>query len=156
MAAGPGRGDPHGDRLPRPGRAREIASVWDAWIRPRIVPLLPQPLGRGSSRVPDLPDLDRDAYLAEIAAMMDDRKDARPARRPDRARRGRSIPWPGARRSGRPPTVGTKASSIGAYRETYGYDHPEDPIGPEPIGDAPDQRAAWHEGGRRPRTRGRT
>jgi hypothetical protein len=39
----------------------------------------------------------------------------------------------------------TKASSIGAYRETYGYDHPDDPIGPEPTGDAPDQRAAWHE-----------
>ena len=38
-----------------------------------------------------------------------------------------------------------KASSIGAYRETYGYHHPADPIGPEPTHDAPDQRAAWHE-----------
>ena len=38
-----------------------------------------------------------------------------------------------------------KAASIGAYRETYGYDHPEDPIGPEPTRDAPDQRVAWHE-----------
>ena len=27
----------------------------------------------------------------------------------------------------------------------YGYDHPDDPIGPEPAADAPDQRAAWHE-----------
>ena len=27
----------------------------------------------------------------------------------------------------------------------YGYDHPDDPIGPEPSREAPDQRAAWHE-----------
>ncbi len=38
-----------------------------------------------------------------------------------------------------------KASSIAAYREMYGYDHPDDPIGPEPTRDTPDQRAAWHE-----------
>ena len=38
-----------------------------------------------------------------------------------------------------------KAASIAAYREMYGYDHPHDPIGPEPTQDTPDQRAAWHE-----------
>jgi hypothetical protein len=38
-----------------------------------------------------------------------------------------------------------KAASIGAYREMYGYQNPEDPIGPEPTHDSPDQRAAWHE-----------
>jgi hypothetical protein len=38
-----------------------------------------------------------------------------------------------------------KAASIGAYREMYGYQHPADPIGPEPSHDSPDQRAAWHE-----------
>jgi len=27
----------------------------------------------------------------------------------------------------------------------YGYGHPDDPIGPEPVREAPDQRAAWHE-----------
>ncbi len=27
----------------------------------------------------------------------------------------------------------------------YGYDHPDDPIGPEPAREAPDQRAAWHQ-----------
>ena len=37
------------------------------------------------------------------------------------------------------------ASSIAAYRETYGLDHPGDPIGPEPTQDTPEQRAAWHE-----------
>ena len=34
-----------------------------------------------------------------------------------------------------------RASSIAAYREMYGYDHPDDPIGPEPTQDTPDQRA---------------
>ena len=38
-----------------------------------------------------------------------------------------------------------KASSIAAYREMYGYDHPDHPIGPEPTRDMLDQRAAWHE-----------
>ena len=38
-----------------------------------------------------------------------------------------------------------RASSIGAYRELSGYDHPADPIGPEPVAAAPDLRAAWHE-----------
>jgi hypothetical protein len=38
-----------------------------------------------------------------------------------------------------------KAASIAAYREMYGYDHPGDPIGPEPSHEAPDQRAAWHQ-----------
>ena len=38
-----------------------------------------------------------------------------------------------------------KTASIAAYREMYGYDHPDDPIGPEPAREAPDQRAAWHQ-----------
>ena len=38
-----------------------------------------------------------------------------------------------------------KAAAIAAYREMYGYDHPGDPIGPEPGHQAPGRRAAWHE-----------
>ena len=126
--------------------ARDIAAVLDARIRPRVAPLLPRPQGPWSSRVPDLPDPDRRAYLDEIAAMMDNRKE-----RLGQHAAQTAPPWamatlgpvpaePDARRRWE-----TKASAIGAYRETYGYDHPEDPIGPEPTGDAPDQRAAWHE-----------
>src|SRR6266566_2807328 len=37
-----------------------------------------------------------------------------------------------------------RASSIGAWRELSGYDHPTDPIGPEPVAAAPDARASWH------------
>jgi hypothetical protein len=38
-----------------------------------------------------------------------------------------------------------KAASIAAYREMYRYDHPGDPIGPEPSHQAPDQRATWYQ-----------
>ena len=126
--------------------ARDIASVLDARIRQRVHPLLPQPQGPWSSRVPQLPDPGRHAYLTEIAAMMDDRK-----QRIGQHTAQHPPPWaikalgpvpagPAARQEWQ-----NKASSIGAYRETYGYDHPDDPIGPEPTRDAPDQRAAWHE-----------
>ena len=53
--------------------ARDIAAVLDVRIRPRVHPLLPQPQGPWASRIPRLPDPGRQAYLAEIAAMMDDR-----------------------------------------------------------------------------------
>ena len=51
----------------------DIAAVLDARIRPRIDPLVPRPHGPWTSRVPDLPDPGRRTYLAQIAAMMDDR-----------------------------------------------------------------------------------
>ena len=38
-----------------------------------------------------------------------------------------------------------RAAAIGAWRELSGYDHPADPIGPEPAAAAPELRAAWHE-----------
>jgi hypothetical protein len=126
--------------------ARDIASVIDARIRQRVYPLLPQPPGPWASRVPHLPDPDRQAYLAEIATMMEDRK-----RRLGQHAAQTGSPWavtalgpvpadPAARRDWE-----TKAASIAAYRETYGYDHPNDPIGPEPARQAPEQRAAWYE-----------
>jgi hypothetical protein len=128
------------------GGVRDIASVLDFRIRPHVAQLLPRPQGPWSSRVPDLPDPDRRAYLAEIAAMMDDRKErlgqhaAQTAPTWAVATLGPVPADPDARRRWE-----TNASAICAYRETYGYDHSEDPIGPEPTGNAPDQRAAWHE-----------
>jgi hypothetical protein len=96
--------------------------------------------------VPQLPDPDRHAYLTQIAAMMDDRK-----QRIGQHTAQHPPPWavkalgpvpadPAARQEWQ-----NKAASIGAYRETYAHDHPDDPIGPEPTRDAPDQGAAWHE-----------
>ena len=53
--------------------ARDIAAVLDARIRPRVHPVLPQQQGSWTERVPRLPDPERQAYLAQVAAMMDDR-----------------------------------------------------------------------------------
>jgi hypothetical protein len=125
---------------------RDIASVLDARIRPRVDPILPQSRGAWASRVPHLPDPDRQTYLTEIAAMMDDR-----TRRLGQHTALTAPAWavnalgpvptdPAARH-----TWQDKAALVAAYRETYGYDHPGNPIGPEPAHQAPDQRAAWHE-----------
>jgi hypothetical protein len=126
--------------------ARDIASVIDARIRHRVYPLLPQPQGPWSGRTPQLPDPARQVYLAEIAAMMDDRK----LRLGHHA--AQTTPtWainalgpvpeaPAARREWE-----NKTSSVAAYREIYGYEHPDDPIGPEPSHHVPEQRAAWYE-----------
>jgi hypothetical protein len=126
--------------------ARDIASVLDARIRPRVHPLLPQPQGPWTGRVPQLPDPDRLAYLAEVAAIMDDR-----TRRLGEHVTQTAPAWavhalgpvpadPAARRGWE-----HRAASIAAYREMYGYDNPADSIGPEPSRQSPDQRAAWHE-----------
>ena len=126
--------------------ARDIASVLDARIRQRVDPLLPQPQGPWAERVPQLPDPERRAYLAEIAAMMDDRK-----QRLGQHAAQIAPAWAITALGPVPDDAAVrqewerKASSIAAYREMYGYDDPDDPIGPEPTRDTPDQRAAWHE-----------
>ncbi len=126
--------------------AWDVASVIDARIRQRDYPLLPQPQGPWARRVPQLPDSARQAYLAEIAAMMDDR-----TQRLGQYAAQTAPAW-ALQALGPVPTDPAarhewenNAASIGAYRETYGYDHPDDPIGPEPTRDAPERRAAWHE-----------
>jgi hypothetical protein len=126
--------------------ARDIASVLDARIRTRVHPLSPQPQGRWAGRVPHLPDPGRQAYLAEIAAMMDDRtrRLGQHAARTSPAWAVKALgPVPASQTARR--TWEQKAASIAGYRETYGYDHPDDPIGLEPVRDVPDQRAAWYE-----------
>ena len=126
--------------------ARDIAAVIDARIRQRIYPLLPQPQGPWAERVPQLPDPDRQAHLAKIATMMDDRKQRLGEHAAEHAPAwavtalGPVPQDPAARQQWQ-----RKASSVGAYWEMYRHQHPEDPIGPEPTHDSPDQRAAWHE-----------
>jgi conjugative relaxase-like TrwC/TraI family protein len=126
--------------------ARDIASVLDARIRQRVDPLLPQTQDPWTERIPHLPDPDRRTYLAEIAALMDGRKQRLGQHAAQIAPAWAitalgSVPNDAAARL----EWERKASSIAAYREMYGYDHPNDPIGPEPSRDTPDQRAAWHE-----------
>jgi hypothetical protein len=126
--------------------ARDIAAVIDARIRQRVYPLLPQPQGPWADRVPSLPDPNREAYLAEIATMMDGRKQ----RLGEHA--AQTAPAWAVKALGAVPDDPAarqewerKAAAIGAYREMYSYQHPADPIGPEPVHHSPDQRAAWHE-----------
>ena len=137
--------------------SRDIAAVLDARIRPRVDPLLPQPQGPWAGRVPRLPDPDRHAYLAQIAAMMDDR-----TRRLGQHAAQTTPAWavtalgpvpadPAARRDWE-----HKAASIAAYREMYGYDHPGDPIGPEPSHQAPGPAGRLARSLRRPRPGRRT
>jgi hypothetical protein len=126
--------------------SRDVAAVLDARIRRRIDPLLPQRQGAWAGRVPRLPDPARHAYLSRIAAMMDDRT-RRLARHAARTAPSWAVSALG------PVPAGSaacrhwedKAAPVAAYREMYGYHHPDDPIGPEPARQAPDQRAAWHE-----------
>src|SRR5215510_1438645 len=89
--------------------ARDIASVVDARIRQRVYPLLPQPQGPWAGRVPQLPDPSRRAYLAEIAAMMDGRKERLGQHAAQSAPAWAvNAPRPRPRRSGRPPQVGAE------------------------------------------------
>ena len=96
-----------------------------------------------SAQVPALADPERRAYTAEIAAMMDARKDRIGEHAADSA-----LPWAINARGPVPghPLDGLdwqrRASSIGAWRELSGYDDPADPVGPEPVAAAPDMRAA--------------
>jgi hypothetical protein len=126
--------------------ARDVPAVIDTRLRNRISGLLPLAPRPWSARIPGIADPERRAYLTQVAAMMDARK----ARIGENAA-ATAPPWavnalgpvpdhpPGRRDWQR------RAASIGAYRELYGYDHPLDPIGPEPHAAAPDKRAAWHE-----------
>ena len=126
--------------------ARDVPSVIDARLRHRLGSLVPLPPGSWSAQLPAIADSERRAYVAQIAALMDARKDRIGEHAADHA-----PPWAVTALG---PVPGhpldrldwqRRASSIGAYRELSGYDHPTEPIGPEPAAAAPDTRAAWHE-----------
>ena len=126
--------------------ARDIPSVIDARLRHRLGSLVPLPPGPWSAQLPAIADPERRAYAAQIAALMDARKDRIGEHAAEHA-----LPWAITALG---PVPGhpldrldwqRRASSIGAWRELSGYDHPTEPIGPEPAAAAPDTRAAWHE-----------
>jgi hypothetical protein len=126
--------------------SRDVPSVIDARIRARVNPLVPQPAGPWSAQVPDIADPERKEFTARVAAVMDQRKERIGEHAAEHA-----LPW-AVNALGPVPDHPLdrldwqrRASAIGAYRELYGYGHPSEPIGPEPAGDAPDKRAAWHE-----------
>ena len=126
--------------------ARDLAAVIDARIRNRTGALVPVPIGSWSAQVPAIADPEHRAWLTEIAAMMDARKD-----RIGEHAAENTLPWAinalGPVPEDRPDRLDwqQRAASIGAWRELSGYTDPADLIGPEPVAAAPDLRAAWHE-----------
>jgi hypothetical protein len=90
-------------------------------------------------------NLDQQRYLTELAQAMDERK----ARIGEHAAE-HSPTW-AIQAIGPVPDEPLarldweqRASHIGAYRELYSWNHDTDPVGPEPSGDTPDKRTAWH------------
>jgi len=125
--------------------SRDIAAVLDARLRHRLGSLVPLPSRPWSEQVPALADPARQAYVAEIAALMDARK-ARIGEHAAEQAPAWAItalgPVPGHPRDRL--EWQKRAASIGAWRELSGHSDPADPIGPEPAAAAPDARAAWH------------
>jgi len=125
--------------------AQDLTAVIDARIRRRHPDLAPLPAATWSAQVPQTDDPDRARFLAQLAAVMDDRR-----RRIGEHAAASNIPWAVAVLGPVPFDSAArlawqdKAATIGAYRELSGHDHPRDPIGPEPAANNPDLRAAWH------------
>ena len=126
--------------------ARDVPSVIDARIRYRLGSLVPLPAGPWSAQVPAIADPERRAYATRIAALMDARKE-----RLGEHAAEHGLPWAVTALGPVPEHPldrldwQKRAASISAWRELSGYDHPTDPIGPEPATAAPDVRAAWYE-----------
>ena len=89
--------------------SRDLAAVIDARLRYRLGVLVPLPAGSWSSQVPEIADPERRAYLTQIAALMDARKDRPASTPPNTPRRGR---WPPSGPS--PPTrwIGWSGSAV--------------------------------------------
>jgi AAA domain len=126
--------------------SRDIAAVLDARIRHRLGTLVPLQSRPWSQQVPARADPERQAYVAEIAALMDARTD-----RIGEHTASHPPPWATAALGpvpAHPPDRlewQKRAAAIGAWRELSGYSDLADPIGPEPAAATPDARAAWHQ-----------
>ena len=124
--------------------ARDLAAVIDARIRHRY-DLAPRPAAAWSTQVPQTGDPERNRFLTQLAAVMDDRR-----RRIGEHAAASGLPWavtvlgpvpdePAARLAWQ-----QKAAAIGTYRELSGHDHPDNPVGAKQAANNPDLRAAWH------------
>jgi hypothetical protein len=127
--------------------ARDLPSVIDARMRVMTQPLIPMPLKPWSERVPEIDDPEIHEYVSEIAQAMD----ARTERLGEHAAET-APPWAVAALGPVPDHPvdqldwQQRASKIGAYRELYGAESQDDPLGPEPPATSPEQRAAWYAG----------
>ena len=126
--------------------ARDIPAVIDARMRRSVNALAPQPVGRWADRVPEAADPEMREYLGQLATLMDERRDRIGAYAVEH-----QPAWAVKALGPVPDDPGERdhwqqrASTVGAYRELFGYDDDRQAIGPEPIADHPDKRALWHE-----------
>jgi hypothetical protein len=126
--------------------ARDIPSVIDARLRHHHGARVPLPTAPWSEQLPGIPDPERRAFTAQIATLMDQRKE-----RIGQHAATSTLTWAVTALGPVPGTEAERlewqrrASSIGAYRELSGHNHPTDPIGPEPVTGTPDLCSAWHE-----------
>jgi len=124
----------------------DIAAVINSRIRRRTGALVPLPAPAWSDQVPAAGDPERRAYLTQVAALMDARKE-----RLGEHAAATALPWAVAALGEVPADPEARlewqrrAASVGAYRELSGHDDAADPVGPEPAANNPDLRAAWHE-----------
>jgi hypothetical protein len=126
--------------------ARDIPAVIDARLRQSVHGLAPRSGFRWSDRAPQVADPEIKDYLAELAAVMEERRERIGAHAAEA-----SAPWAVNALGPVPDDPGERvlwregASAVGAYRELFGYDDERQPIGPEPVADHPDKRALWHD-----------
>jgi AAA domain len=135
-----------GQTTPRGLRLDQAAAVWHVLTSSRTVEVITGPAGTGKTRVLAATarawaQPDGTGRVFGTATYQNATNELRPARRPGHARLGDHGPRPAARRSGARREWEHKAAAIAAYREMFGYEHPDDPIGPEPCQEVPAQRA---------------
>jgi hypothetical protein len=125
---------------------RDIPAVIDARMRRSVNAMTPRPVGRWADRAPEVADPEIRKYLGKLATLMDERRE-----RIGEHAVGHQPAWAVKALGPVPDDPGEcdrwreRASSVGAYRELFGYDDERQLIGPEPIADHPDKRALWHE-----------
>ncbi|MHB1595612.1 MAG: MobF family relaxase [Streptosporangiaceae bacterium] len=125
--------------------ARSHSAVLDARIREQTGHLQPNVPESWAQRLPGFADPEMRAYMASIAAAMDDRH------RRIGEHTAREAPLWATQALGKVPGDPSaraewerRAGVLGAYREITGWDHPGEAIGPEPSRGNPEARAQWH------------
>jgi conjugative relaxase-like TrwC/TraI family protein len=125
--------------------ARSHSAVLEARIRDSTGHLPPEVRESWSAGLPRLADPDVAQYMAEVAAMMDDRQrrigEHAASEAPLWAVEALGpVPADTAQRAG----WQARAGRLGSYREMFGWDHVAEAIGPEPAATSPEARAEWH------------
>jgi hypothetical protein len=126
--------------------ARNVAAVLDARMRKIVDPLVPLPQRPWTDRPRQFADPENAEYETGLRKVMDARADrlgehvvqtspawALQALGPVPEEPLERLDWQ------------QRASKIATYRELYGIDGHRGVIGPEPTGNAPEMRAAWHD-----------